>query len=149
MVTLNPSDMKNKLMMQGTIEVQGEIFKVRSADKQRFTARVPVYIYYITNSDVRDALGEYAEVSAIKHVMSRDEGCEEVATGVRTVVMVGDRHQVPHLLPVIDPDTNERWALLVTIPDRALPCLKCKHTGHVRYTFLSSPWHTWSPDRGL
>ena len=131
-VTLNSSDAKDKLKMQGTLEVKGKTFKVRSADKRNFTARVHWAPVYITNSDVRDALSKYAEVSAIKHEMSTDAGFEEVAMGVRTVVMVGDRYQLPHFLPVIDPDTDERWDLLVTIPGRAPLYLKCKHTGHVR-----------------
>ena len=64
--------------------------------------------------------------------MYSEEGLENVATGVRSVVMVGDRHQVPHLLSVTDPDTKETWELLVTIPGRPPMCLKCRYTGHVR-----------------
>ena len=55
------------------------------------------------------ALRPFAEVRAMKHEMYTDEGLERVATGVRTVVLYGDRHQVPHIIQVVDPDTAEVW----------------------------------------
>ena len=131
-VTMTTVEHKDSLLVRGTLTVKDKQFRIKSADTRKFTARVHWGPVYVTNPEVAAALSKYAEVTAISHIMSSEEGLENVATGVRSVVMVGDRHQVPHLLSVIDPDTKETWELLVTIPGRPPMCLKRRHTGHVR-----------------
>ena len=59
-------------------------------------------------------------------------GSEGVATGIRSVVMSGNRDQIPHLLQVADPVTAENYKLLCVITGRKPLCLKCKHVGHYR-----------------
>ena len=131
-VTMTSIQHKDSLLVRGTVTVKDRQFRIKSADNRKFTARVHWGLVYVTNPEVAAALSKYAEVTAISHIMSSEEGLENVATGVRSVVMVGDRHQVPHLLSVTDPDTKETWELLVTIPGRPPMCLKCRYTGHVR-----------------
>jgi len=131
-ITMTSVENKDLLLGLGTLTVKDKQFSIKSADNRKFTARVHWGPVYVTNAEIEAALSNYAEVTAISHIMSREKGFENVATGVRSVVMVGNRHQVPHLLSVTDPDTKETWQLLVTIPGRPPMCLKCRYTGHVR-----------------
>ena len=87
---------------------------------------------FVLNSDIYTALRPFAEVTAMKHDMYVDARLEGVATGVRTVVLYGDKHQVPHIIQVVDPDTAAVWNCLVTIPGHPPMCLRCKVVGHVR-----------------
>ena len=132
LLTTHTLDVKDILLARGTILVKGKCFKIRSADKRHFTARVHWAPVFITNNVVKETLGDYAEVNSIKHELYTDAGLNGIATGVRQVVLTGDRHQVQHILQVVDPDTAEVWNCLVTIAGRPPMCLRCKKVGHVR-----------------
>ena len=132
LVTMCTEEDKEALLSRGTVQVKGKYFKIKSADRRHFTARVHWAPVYITNNIIRETLGDYAEVKSLKHEVYTDAGLDGIATGVRRVLMVGDRHQVPHVLEVVDPDTGEVWKCLVTIPGRPPLCLRCKKIGHVR-----------------
>ena len=122
LLTTHTLDVKDVLLARGTILVKGKCFKIHSADKRHFTARVHWAPVFITNNVVKETLGDYAEVNSIKHELYTDAGLNGIATGVRQVVLTGDRHQVPHILQVVDPDTAEVWNCLVTIAGRP-PCV--------------------------
>ena len=49
---------------------------------------------FITNNVIRETFGDYAKVKSIKHEVYTDAGLDGIATGVRKVLMVGDRHQL-------------------------------------------------------
>ena len=132
LVTMCTEEDKVALLSRGTVQVKGKSFKIKSADRRHFTARVHWAPVYITNNVIHETLGDYAEVKSLKHEVYTDAGLDGIATGVRKVLMVGDRHQVPHVLEVVDPDTAEVWKCLVTIAGRPPLCLRCKKIGHVR-----------------
>ena len=132
LVTMCTEEGKETLLSRGTVQVKGKCFKIKSADRRYFSARVHWAPLFITNNVIRETLGDYAEVKSLKHEVYTDAGLDGIATGVRKVLMVGDRHQVPHVLQVVDPDTAEVWKCLVTIAGRPPMCLRCKQIGHVR-----------------
>ena len=96
---------KDTLPTRGTIMVKGRCFRMKSADRRHFTAGVHWAPVFITNSVLSETLGDYAEVKSIKHEVYSDGGLNSIATGVR--VLVGDRHQVLHVVQVVDPHTAE------------------------------------------
>ena len=87
-------------------------------DNKKVIDRVHWAPVFITNNVIRETFGDYAEVKSVKHEVYTDAGLDGIATGVRKVLMVGDRHQVPHVLEVVDPDTAEVCKCLVTIAGR-------------------------------
>ena len=123
---------KETLLSRGTVQVNGKSFKIKSAARRHFAARVHWVPVFITNNVIRKTFGDYAEVKSFKHEVYTDAGLDGIATGVRKVLMVGDSHQVPHVLQVVDPDNAEVWKCLVTIAGRPPLCLRCKKIGHVR-----------------
>ena len=78
------------------------------------------------------SLGLYDTVVTSANEQSTVAGFEGVATGIRSVVMSGNRDQIPHLLQVADPVTAEVYQLLCVITGRKPLCLKCKGVGHYR-----------------
>ena len=63
---------------------------------------------------------------------STAKGFEGIPTGIRRLVLAGNKDEIPHVLYIVNPKTNERFELLVTIAGRILLCFECKHTGHCR-----------------
>ena len=55
-----------------------------------------------------------------------------MATGVRSVVMTGNPKDVPHVMTVCHPKTNQAYEFLLTIRGRKPLCLRCRHEGHYR-----------------
>ncbi len=131
-LTLNNPDSKDKLLLAGFITAKGKIFKIRSSDNRRFTARIHWAPPFAPNAAILKALQPYGEVQSINFERSKCLGFESVCTGIRTVVMTGDRRKVPHLINVTNPITSDRYELLVTIAGRPPLCLKCRQTGHYR-----------------
>ena len=113
---MKTQEAKDQLLARGTIDVKGECFKIKPADRRDFVGHVHWAPVFIVNEDIQAVLCPFAVVEAMKHELYTDAGLEGVATGVRTVVLYGDRRQVPHIIQVVDPDTAEVWNCLVTIP---------------------------------
>ena len=126
LVTTHTVDDKDRLLARGTIQVKGKCFRIKSANKRHFTARVHWAPVFITNNIISETLGDYVKAKTIKHEVYTDAGLNGIAMGVRQVVLTGDRHQVPHVLRVVDPDSAEVWNCLVTIAGRPPMCLRCK-----------------------
>ena len=84
------------------------------------------------NEAIDMSLGQYGTVATSANEQSTVAGFEDVATGIRSVVMSGNRDQIPHLLQVADPATAETYKLLCVITGHKPLCLKCKHVGHYR-----------------
>ena len=61
---------------------------------------------------------QYGTVVTSANEQSTVAGFEGVATGIRSVVMSGNRDQIPHLLQVADPVTAETYKLLCVITGR-------------------------------
>jgi hypothetical protein len=142
--TLNTTTAKQALLARGTLSVKGKQFRIKSADKRHFTARIHWAPMFVTNADIVESLKFYTpEVKAIRHEMCTAPGFEKVATGVRLVEFVGDRNVLPHFFQVCYPECQESWDLLLTVAGRPPLCLKCKGTGHLRKNcktpFLSPP----------
>ena len=112
--------------------MKGKLFKIKPADRRHFVDRVHWAPVFVTNDEIDKVISQYAEVRSIKHELYADAGLEGVATGVRNLVSVGDRHQVLHIVHIVDPDTREVWDCLVTIPGRPPMCLRCKKVGYVQ-----------------
>ena len=77
-------------------------------------------------------LNQYGHVMASANGHTVMAGFEGVATGTMSVVMSGNRDNVPHILNVADPATEENYKLLCTIAGRKPLCLQCKQEGHYR-----------------
>ena len=136
---------KDRFMAAACLNVKGYSFRVRSADRTQFVVRVHwaadrtqfvVRVHWAAGSVPHEAidtsLGLYGTVVTSANEQSTVAGFEGVATGIRSVVMSGNRDQIPHLLQVADPVTAENYKLLCVITGRKPLCLKCKHTGHYR-----------------
>ena len=63
---------------------------------------------------------------------STTKGFEGIPTGIRRLVLAGNKDEIPHVLYIVNPKTTERFELIVTIAGRILLCFECKHTGHCR-----------------
>ena len=113
--------------------MKGKQFRIKSADKSCFTARVHWAPVFVTNADIVKSLSFFSpEVKAVRHELSTAPGFEGVATGVRIIDFVGNRTVLPHLLQVCYPEEHEARDCLLTVPGRPPLCLKCKGIGHVR-----------------
>ena len=123
---------KGSLLALDLVTVKGKSFKIKSANRRHFTARVHWAPVFITNSVISETLGDYAEMKPIRHKLYTDACLEGTATGVRNVVPVGERYQVPCGLQVVDPHTEEVGDCLVTIAGHPPLCLWCRNTGHAR-----------------
>ena len=132
-LTLKSIETKDKLLDRGSISVKDKLFRIRSADKRKFIARIHWAPVYVTNEDIKAALSFFTpEIISINHEMCSAAGLEGVATGVRNVRMVGNRATLPHMLSVLEPGTDHYWECLVTVPEHPPLCLKCKLIGHLR-----------------
>ena len=60
------------------------------------------------------------------------KGFEGVSTGIRAVVMSGNKDDVPHTLSVTCPKTGDTFMFLLTIRGRKPICLRCHEVGHYR-----------------
>ena len=131
-LAVNSPEIRNKLLMCGNIIVKERHFKVRSTDETRFVARVHWAPPYTPSSAIEEAMGTACRVESVKYETCKEEGYENVATGVRLVTLIGDRKKLPHLTKVTNPLNGQSYELLITVPGRAPLCLKCKRTGHFR-----------------
>ncbi|KAI0232164.1 hypothetical protein LSAT2_017484, partial [Lamellibrachia satsuma] len=59
------------------------------------------------------------------------KGFEGVATGVRTLIMSGNRQELPHIMTMWDGE-GQKSELLVTVTGRRPLCLRCRQEGHFR-----------------
>ena len=123
---------KDRFMAAACLNVKGYSFRVRSADHTQFVVRVHWAPGSVPHEAIDTSLGLYGTVVTSANEQSTVAGFEGVATGIRSVVMSGNRDQIPHLLQVADPVTAENYKLLCVITGRKPLCLKCKHTGHYR-----------------
>ena len=80
--TVHSSTAKQALLARGTLSVKVRQFKVKSADKRQFTARVHWAPVFVTNADIVESLQFYSpEIKAIRHEMSTTPGFKKVASG--------------------------------------------------------------------
>ena len=121
---------KDRLLSAGQCAVKGFVFKIRSADRSQFKVRVHWATPFLPNDTITDFLGKYGKVHAISFEKSVSKGYEGVATGVRTVIMSGNKNEIPHIITLVD--GNERSELLVTVTGRQPLCLRCRLVGHFR-----------------
>ena len=131
-LAVNSREIRDKLILCGSIVVKERNFKIRSTDRTRFTARVHWAPPFMPSSAIAEALGTECNVETIVYEMCKEEGFETVATGVRLVTLVGDRKKLPHLATITNPLNGHSYELLVTVPGRPPLSLKCKRTGHFR-----------------
>ena len=131
-LTLKSDAAKDLMMSAGTLKVRGCKFYVRSADKTQFAARVHWAPAFIPNAAIAKVLGESFKVQSIAMETSTCKGFEAIPTGIRRLVLTGVKDEIPHVFTIINPNTQEKFELLITIPGRSPLCFKCKHTGHYR-----------------
>ena len=120
------------MLLAGYVTAKGKNFKVRSSDNREFTAKIHWAPPFAPNTAIVKALDPYGEVKTICFEKCKSQGFESVCSGIRSVVMTGDRRKVPHLITVTNPVTADKYELLVTIAGRPPLCLKCRQTGHYR-----------------
>ena len=131
-LAVNSREIRDKLILCGSIVVKERNFKIRSTQATRFTARVHGAPPFVPSRAIAEALGTECNVETIVYEMCKEEGFETVATGVRLVTLVGDRKKLPHLASITNPLNGQSYELLVTVPGRPPHSLKCKRTGHFR-----------------
>ena len=108
------------------------MFRVRSADKAQFTVKVHWAPPFVPNIILSNLLNNYGTVVSMNYEMCTAKGFEGVATGVRSVVMSGNRNDLPHTLNVTCPKSGENYQFLLTIRGRKPLCLRCHEVGHFR-----------------
>ena len=131
-LAVKDQSIKDKFMAAACLNVKGFSFRVRSADRTQFVVRVHWAAGRVPHEAIDASLGLYGTVVTSANEQSTVAGFEGVATGIRSVVMSGNREQIPHLLQVADPVTAEVYQLLCVITGRKPLCLKCKGVGHYR-----------------
>ena len=119
-LTLNNIRSKDTLLLAGFVTAKGKLFKIRSSDNRRFTARIHWAPPFAPSAATLNAPQPYGEVQSVNFDKSKCPGFESVCTGIRTVVMTGDRRKVPHLINVTNPVTSDRYELWVTIAGREM-----------------------------
>ena len=123
----------------GALKVRGCNFYVRSADKTQFAARVHWAPAFIPNAAIAKVLGESCKVQSIAMETSTCKGFEGIPTGIRQLVLTGVKDEILHVFTIVNPKTEEKFELLITIPGRSPLCFKCKHTGHYRSECFTPP----------
>ena len=123
---------RDNLLAAGVVKVKGGVFRVRSADSTQFRVRIHWAPPYIPNDVIINHLSQYGKVLSCVNEMSVSKGFENVATGVRTVVMCGNKADLPHFFVVVDKSTKQTFQLLVTVTGRPPICLRCNKVGHFR-----------------
>ena len=113
-------------------KLRGGGFRVRSADSTQFRVRIHWAPPFIPNDVIINHLSQYGKVLSCVNEMSVSKGFENVATGVRTVVMCGNKADLPHFFVVVDKSTKQTFQLLVTVTGRPPICLRCNKVGHFR-----------------
>ena len=129
-LTLKSDTAKDLVMSAGTLKVRGCKFYVRSADKTQFAARAHWAPAFIPNAAIAKVLEESCKVQSIVMETSTSKGFEGIPTGIRRLVLAAIKDEIPHVFNTVNPKTQEKFELLVTIPGRSPLCFKCKHTGH-------------------
>ena len=123
---------RDNLLAAGVVKVKGGVFSVRSADSTQFRVRIHWAPPFIPNDVIINHLSQYGKVLSCVNEMSVSKGFENVATGVRTVVMCGNKADLPHFFVVVDKSTKQTFQLLVTVTGRPPICLRCNKVGHFR-----------------
>ena len=136
---------KDRLLSAGQCAVIGFVFKIRSADRAQFKVRVHWATPFLPNEMITGFLAKYGKVHAISFEQSVSKGYEGVATGVRTVIMSGNKNEIPHIITLVD--GNERSELLVTVTGRQPLCLRCRLVGHFRWE-CSTPFCRYHGEYG-
>ena len=123
---------RDNLLAAGVVKVKGGVFRVRSADSTQFRVRIHWAPPFIPNDVIINHLSQFGKVLSCVNEMSVSKGFENVATGVRTVVMCGNKADLPHFFVVVDKSTKQTFQLLVTVTGRPPICLRCNQVGHFR-----------------
>jgi len=119
-----------RVMKAGDFLVDNTLVKVSSLGREEFPARIHMCPLHLPMEMITDELGRYAEVLSAQFERSPKSHWGHAATMVRTVMLKGDMHEVPHRMTV---GTGwSRTELLVTITGRPPLCFKCNQVGHVR-----------------
>ena len=86
----------------------------------------------IPNIVLSDLLSNYGTVVSMAFEKCVGKGFEGVATGVRSVVISGNKNDLPHTLNVTCPKTGHKFKFLFSIRSRKPLCLRCHQMAHFR-----------------
>ena len=131
-LTLKTDAAKDRVLSAGTLKVRGVTFHVRSADRTQLSARVHWAPSFIPDAAISKVLANYCKVQCITSETSIAKGFEGIPTGIRRLVLTGNKDEVPNTFNIINPVTDEKYELLVIVPGRSPLCFKCKQSGHYR-----------------
>ena len=81
---------------------------------------------------ITNFLDGYGTVVSVAYDKCTSKGFEGVATGVRSVVMTGNPKDVPHVMTVCHPKTNQTYKFLLTVRGHKPLCLRCRQEGHYK-----------------
>ena len=87
---------KDRVLSAGTLKIRGVNFYVRSADRTQFPARVHWAPSYIPDVAITRVLSQYCKVQSIGAETSTAKGFEGIPTGIRRLVLSGDKDEIPH-----------------------------------------------------
>ena len=130
-VVVKSDEIRDKLLCAGQVTVKDRIFKIRSCCRAHYRVRVHWLAPYIAHDTLVAALAPFGEVHNISYERYNIEGYKGVATGVRTLVMSGDRQKLPHVMTIVG-EEGDRSEILITVAGRPPLCLKCRFVGHYR-----------------
>ena len=69
---------------------------------------------YLPNEVTTDNMARYGKVVSITHELSVTKGFEGVRTGVRTVIMLEKKEDIPPVIITVNDRTGDKYKLLVT-----------------------------------
>ena len=130
-LVVKSDEVRDKLLSAGEIEVKNRVFKVRSSCRGHYRVRVHWLAPYISHNTLVSALTRFGEIHSVSYEKYSIDGFQNVATGVRTLVMSGDRRNLPHIMTIVG-EEGERSEILITVAGRPPLCLKCRFVGHYR-----------------
>ena len=103
-MTLKSDVAKDLVMSAGTLKVRGCTFYVRAADKIQFAAQVHWAPAFIPNAAIVKALEESCKVQSIVMETSTSKVFEGIPTGIRRLVLAGNKDEIPHVFNIVNPN---------------------------------------------
>ena len=110
---------KDNMLSAGSMKVRGTIFYISSADTSQFPARVHWAPPFIPNAAIAQVLQDTCTVQSMKMETSTAKGFEGIPTGIRRLILAGNKDDIPHTFIIVNPKTGERFELLDVIAGRS------------------------------
>ncbi|XP_049273091.1 uncharacterized protein LOC125759032 [Rhipicephalus sanguineus] len=129
-VTLNTGEATKKLAALKELKVKGRRCVIFDPEDQQVKLRLHWLLYGVQDEDIRTAFAAFGNVTEVTRERWRVQGMREKGSTTRSVLL-----KLKPGLKVDDLPHQVRVAgelAVVVVPGRAMQCLRCHGTGHVR-----------------